>query len=824
MVQNTFNNSTRNVVLMGDFNYSEIDWERGVSRLGDNHKSGQFLHTVQDCLLTQHVKHPTRHREGQNSTRDDLILTCDPDAVGEITHLPGLGLSDHDILSFSLNLSRANTPDPPRPLKYKYHQANFNQMKQDLSRMNLADEISNMEPEEAWGHIASTLQTLRDKYVPAARVVYGNNKRTKPLWMNAAALRKVRLKHSAYRRYLTTKEGQDYIDYITARNSAKKAVRKATRDFEAKIARETKQNPKSFWSYYKSKTSTNPGISSLNDANGREGTDDQGKANLLNDFFCSVFTNEDLTNIPDPPTLNINKDFPNLVITKDMVLKKLKQLRINKSQGPDDIHPHLLHELKNELAEPLAILYSKCIESGTIPEAWKIASVTPIFKKGDKSSPGNYRPISLTCICCKVLESIVKDAIMDHLRSNDLITEDQHGFIPRKSCTTNLLESLEEWLNALDAGDCIDVIFLDFAKAFDTVPHERLLVKLESFGINHQIIQWIRAFLTGRSQYVQIGLAKSPQQPVKSGVPQGSVLGPLLFVIYINDLPDATNCSSKLFADDATASGRINTADDCVSLQNDISNGLQPWSKTWQMRFNMEKCKHMNIGKKNQNNRYYMTKEDGTTHWLEMVTSEKNLGVTVDNKLSFQQHIESITKKANAVLATIKRTYSHMDIMTFNLLYKALVRPHLEYAQEVWSPSWKRDRDKLERVQRRATRLVPGIRHLSYRQRLEALNLPTLEYRRKRGDMISMFKLAHGYTISSIEIPYSENTNLRGHPLKLAPIRAQHQRRGNFFTNRIVPLWNALPENVVMAPSVPSFEAKLDKYWTGKVNKFDYTW
>ena len=824
MIANAFSNGNRNVVLVGDFNYSEVDWKRGRSTAGPEHRSTKFLETFKDTLAYQHVTKPTRHRAGQESSLVDLILTTKQELVtGNIEHLPGLGLSDHNVLIFDINFRPKQAPWRPVPLKYHYQRADFDGMRQQLANIDLANKISDMDVNSAWVEIKSTLTNLCDKFVPRKPVTIGNGRRLKPLWMNANALTKVKAKHRAYRRYLETREGQDYLEYTRVRNQASKEVRKATRTFERNLAKEAKANPKAFWNYYRARTKSPENVPDLTDADGNKVSDDSARANILNNFFCSVFTKEDMTNIP-PVQPRFPTSMSDITINRDTVLKKLQGLNTRKSEGPDNINPRLLFELREQLALPLSILFSKSLTSSVIPDDWREAIVAPIHKKGDKSNAANYRPISLTCIACKLMESIIKDQLLDYLKTNDLLSHDQHGFTPGKSCVSNLLESLDSWLNDLDAGHGVDVIFLDFAKAFDSVPHERLLVKLQGIGIQDPLLCWIRNYLSNRSQRVRINNTLSDSKPVTSGVPQGSVIGPLLFLIYINDMPDETDCTSKLFADDAKAYETTTTIQECEGFQLSI-NSFTGWSVTWQMTFNATKCKHMRLGRQQLDFAYHMVDKEGNIHTLESVSSEKDLGVTFDNKLTFSEHIENVTKKANAVLATIKRTYTNIDIKSFTLLYKALVRPHLEYAQEVWSPQWKKDQDAIEKVQRRATKLVKQLRNMSYEERLRALRLPTLQHRRLRGDMITMYKIAHGKIKTALPIPYTENRNLRGHPLKLAPIRALHQKRGHFFTNRIVKQWNALPTDVVMSPSVNTFKSRLDEHWEStRLNIYYYRW
>lgn len=259
--------------------------------------------------------------------------------------------------------------------------------------------------------------------------------------------------------------------------------------------------------------------------------------------------------------------------------------------GPDEVHPRILKEASTELAQPFHQLFRQSLSTGILPSCWKEAIVTPIYKSGDRLAPISYRPISLTSIPCKLMGRLLKRGIMAHLLDNNLISRAQHGFLPRKSCTTNMLLFMDSLTQAHDDGLITDAIFFDFAKAFDKVPHKPLLRKLAAYGIVDEILNWIESFLTGRTFRVKVGSTLSQPSPVSTGVPQGSVLGPLLFLVYINDLPDVITSDCLLYADDL----KIWNASDSSSLQIDID-AIKQWSVDWCLPIHADKCVHMSLG------------------------------------------------------------------------------------------------------------------------------------------------------------------------------------------------------------------------------------
>ena len=495
---------------------------------------------------------------------------------------------------------------------------------------------------------------------------------------------------------------------------------------------------------------------------------------------------------------------------------KLKQLNASKSAGPDNMHPRLLKELAEVIALPLKLLFDKTLKEGKIPAAWKKAEVKPIFKKGSKNDPGNYRPVSLTSIVCKVFEGIIRDSLNKHLLDNNLLSDHQYGFMSGRSCTTQLLTTINDWMLLLDDKKPVDVVYLDLQKAFDKVPHMRLLTKLTAYGVTGPIFEWIKDFLTNRTQFVTVGTENSPEVPVTSGVPQGSVLGPTLFIYFINDMPDTLDCTVKIFADDTKAYTEVQSTEQRDRLQRNIDNLLH-WTNLWQIKFNCSKCKILHIGRKNPCYNYVM---NGLN--LQETKLEKDLGIYVDNNLTFEGHINEIVNKANRLVGMISRFITHKDKDIMVPLFKTLVRPVLEYGNAVWSPYLIKHINLLENIQRRFTKRIIGLSDTDYESRLRVLRLPSLEFRRLRGDMIETFKIILGlYDHSTTSTLFSivQSSNTRGHPYKLNKRHVSTNQFAQFYTNRVINTWNSLPEHIVKAGSIDAFKNNIDNHW----HKYMYT-
>ena len=793
------------LLICGDFNYRGIDWVN-ESAVDQSEHLATFINTVQDCFLHQHVTEPTRFRLGEEPSLLDLVLSKEEGMVYNLAYQPGLGDSDHVSLTFDLichtNRSRNTQPQP------NYFKANYANIRKKLGNINWEDTLfGNFE--ERYVHFAKTLTASIEGNVPKrTHTIKRHN-----IYMNRDAIRLKNKKQKLWKKYASSRGTSDYVNFVKCKNHLRSFTRSLRKDFEKTLASKSKTSPKPFWSYVKSKMKSRIKVPTLIKSDGTKAYHPREKADALNNFFGSVYK-EELDNVPHVDDYS-GIPLASIIITHEMVMEKLNSLNPGKSTGPDGWHPYFLYSLADILCTPLTILFNTSLREGIVPPQWLEACITAIHKKGLKSVVGNYRPVSITSVICKMMESIVRDYIVMHMSSNRIFADEQHGFVPNRECMTNLLLAMEEWTEAMESGYDIDIIYTDFAKAFDSVPHKRLAVKLKSLGINGEVLRWIEAFLSGRRHRVSIDGELSDWVYVKSGIPQGSVLGPILFVVFINDMPRVINNCCKLFADDAKIYSAIHSEDDTVSLQNDI-NSLVEWSTLWQLPFNIEKCKCMHVGRKSTAHSYQMN-----DHILENVNEEKDLGVIIDNRLKFHTHTSAAIKKANSILGLIKRSFATLDEDILPLLFTSMVRPHLEYGNIIWGPHFVGDIKAVERVQKRATRMIPSLKNLSYRKRLEILNLPSLSYRRKRGSMIMIFKIMTKKLNISLDHFFSlSNFKTRGHVYKiLKNQRATKQVRCHSFSIRSVSDWNRLPSDVVLAESVNQFKNKLDEHW--KATKFD---
>jgi len=792
------------ILIVGDFNHPEIQWSEGAGNTQSNkNEAFKFLEATNDAYLYQHICEATRHQLRQESNVLDLLLTNEGDMISDLIMRPPIGKSDHVVLNFKINCYANRTQYKNETCQY--NKGDYDKMREELS-LDWQEILGKLNVEDCWEVFSGKVAESANRNVPK---VSSRKKKRKLSWRDREVNKKMNKKQKLWKKYCESRTKEDYIKYTRARNQVRWATRKAVKTYEKEKARNIKGNAKIFWKYVNSKSKVRQGIPDLEDGSSVAQSDTE-KAELLNKFFVSTFTKEDLQHIPIPTERHYNEEITDIDICFEEVQQRLKNLNPNKAMGPDNVHPRVLKELADTLAVPLQILYVKTVQEGKLPDAWKTANVTPIYKKGCKKSPGNYRPVSLTSVVGKILEGLIRDAIVKHMKVNNLFTPHQHGFLPGRSTTTQMLECLDEWTEWLDRGTPVDAVYLDFRKAFDSVPIKRLLAKIQSYGITGNLLNWIESFLSGRRQRVCVNGEKSEWAEVTSGVPQGSVLGPVLFTIFVNDMPEIVQSKLKLFADDTKLYRSVVQREECNKLQRDLQ-VLQDWAIKWQLSFHPMKCTVIRLGKGHPDYTYSML-DNETRTLLEFTQQEKDLGITVDKELSFSKHISNICNKANQIAGLIWRTFAYVDKEVFLLLYKSLIRPQLEYGAPAWSPyTWKLALD-LERVQKRATKRVPGLRSLPYEERLKALNLPTLVYRRLRGDLINTYKFLHGIYDTSCPFELNTSTRTRGHCLRIKRQASKSNRRSHFFCIRVVSWWNNLPEPVVTSPSVNCFKERLDNH------------
>jgi len=402
------------VLIAGDFNYKNIDWDNMSCDLSIESDTAMFLEVIKDTYLTQHIAEPTRFRESEQSNILDLVFSNEEHMIDNIALLPGLGKSDHCIITFNFICYLQDSALDSQ--KLNYYKGDYVAIKESLSDYDWDKYLNNVD--EFWEHFYEQITQAMQKHIPISK---GRASFRKP-WMNKCTAEAIDKKRRAWVRYQNCRSEVNHDEYKNCRDSATQTVREAKYSYEKSLADNIKTDNKSFWRYVKSKTKTKDGISDLIMEDGSLSKSDEEKANVLNQFFASVFTREDLNNVPTlEDRLSSDDVLSDIDITEEMVLKILTDLNVTKSPGPDGIHNKVLHELRDILSKPLARFFTMTLQEGKVPSYWKEANVTPLFKKGNKHLAENYRPVSLTSTVCKIMETIVKRKVMDHMETKKLI-------------------------------------------------------------------------------------------------------------------------------------------------------------------------------------------------------------------------------------------------------------------------------------------------------------------------------------------------------------------------------------------------------------------
>ena len=807
------NRSYELYTLVGDFNI-HIDWVIDM-----NVTKGALPRTLIDTMnssgFTQVLKEPTYRTLNGADHFLDLVFVSDPSFVIDCSSTYNLNGCDHSAVSLLLNTCHIKSvPCINKPV-YCLKRADFDKMK-----CLLIDGIDQLCFEHddidcIWNNVEGVIKQSIDKSVPKKRV----SKFKSLAWMNKDIRKMCTRKKLLYKRAKSSNSEVAWQQFKECSNRVKALVRKSHKDYTYGISVNAKYNPKKFWSYISSlrKDCDNTCFT----VNGTTVSDPSDIADKFNNHFCSKFDGIykplDLSSLPDTPTLHGAPPLFFDSFSVDEVFDALKNLDTSKSPGPDDILPIFLKTCSNELAPVLCKVFNFFVQKGQVPKAWKEANVVPVYKGGvkPKDDVGSYRPVSLTSILCKVLEKLISVRIIKYADEYDILSDNQFGFRNGRNCEQMLVKFFHHVCKSLDDRKCnlVDGIFLDFSSAFDKVDHNLLLSKLHSLGIRGSLLQWIQSFLFERKQRVVFKGAVSSWVSVTSGVPQGSVLGPIFFVLFVNDLNDVVNSPLYQFADDHTIVRPILSRLDHIALQRDVHNIFR-WTLKNKLPLNLSKCSVMHMTRSKSPcylDDYFMGESK-----LEEVNEFKLLGVTFGKDLTFDSHIDSISKKVSKLSGFIIRCTKNMSPNTLLNLYKALILPHIIYCACVWAPYQRNHLDRLEKVQRKVTRTLffkqspfADVRP-PYSDRLLDLDLVRVE------DAFKIQRLILGFKILNDLAPASFGSMIQHSRLVDTRLLHQSSRTSSFFNSMFISLprlWNEIPSNLHTNSNLSSFKSGCKKHF-----------
>ena len=818
------------VLITGDFNFPDFTWNSdlisGPTDRDISSGSMDFQELTFDFFLQQLNMHPTR----LNNILD-LVLSSSPEIVSNLTCIQPETMdifSDHSLLFFDLTIHTKLFACDSRTV-FDYRTADWDSLFKVLTLADLSPSpISNQDVDADWQRWSDTFLAAASEHISSKTL----RRRNSPPWIDNDVRYLLKKKETARRKAKAKANSSNLWEkFRMLRRRSKALIASKRRQFYQTLPTLLKSSTKKFWSVFKSasKHSNVPCtmVWTRDDKTTTAANNPTEVANLLNSYFYSTFklpqsTNEYQCHLPPrgDPSVPSASTINDMLLSSTDICDILLSLDANKATGPDKIPARLLRSCAPYICSSLCNLFNKCLTLGKVPTEWKLSNIVPILKGGPTKEVSNYRPISLLPIVSKVMERCVYNKLIAHISSQ--LHELQFGFLKGKSTTSQLLRVLHEIGELLDKRVQTDAIYLDFAKAFDRVDHQLLLRKLQSFGIDGNLLKWFENYLTDRYQRVTVLGETSPPLRVISGVPQGSILGPLLFLLYVNDLPQVVMSSSiALFADDTKCYREIKNSGNGDSLQQDLDQ-ICEWCKVWRMDLNLSKCCLLSITRN-------VTPIHVFYHLMDVpvktINVHKDLGVLVSTDLKWNSHVRSVTAKANKMLGFVRRSSRDIhDLRVRTALYSSLVRSNFAYCSQVWAPQTVSLILTMERVQRRATKFIlslPFRTEVTYKDRLLKVGLLPVTYWLEYLDLVHLYKCLTSDSDPYISIKTSRRvTRSTSNGVLLHVPKCRTVTFQNSFYCRATRVWNILPVHLRNITIANQFKKELFNHYMQLTQQF----
>ena len=786
--------------------------------------------------LTQVIQAPTQLTVN-NSSCIDIILTNIPEEITFNYVDPCIGTSDHGVACVTLHAtlnqphsdSRTNATST---LYFDTRNTDWQSVNDNFLNIDWYDLLAECTTEEGWAKFKMIYGDILRRFSRKPRSSAGDQRRSRNTQasqsQNQELARLRAIQQASWRLHSTAQTPETRQSLTAARRAYSHACENQVRqDNEIVVQRMTEANNIKQWHKYCKQlyrgTAVKEAIPILDDGNDIV-TDPKEKASLLNRTFISKSR---ASSRPCFPTLKskTNSVLADVFFSEDQVQMTLQNLDSSKAAGPDGIQPHVLKKCNESLSTPLTILFNRSFTEGTIPEEWKLAAVVPVYKnKGQRTDPKQYRPISLTSCVMKVMEHIINEALLQHLMQNHLIVDNQFGFLPRHSTTDQLALLIHELLAATTTRKSVAACFLDLAAAFDAVPHPAILQKLPAYGIRGHLFRWLADYLNSRAQYVVIDGSSSPVSAVCSGVPQGSVIAPSLFLLFINDLCHNLSSNSSLTHPDCHPEALV-YADDtmlfrigndpaiiCASIEEDLRIAAK-WAETWGMSFNAQKTVAMFFSRVHHDPPQISFAGEA----LAYSANHRHLGFTLDSALTFHPHVNAIARKAASEIFLLRRlsyVVTNQDLLL--KVYKMYIRPHFEYACPAWAAMTRTQSESLEKLQRRAMCVILGLprtHHISAPD-YAVLNITSLHHRRNFALSCFSYKLLNSLLPRKLlkykPIPHVNTYNIRHRTLYAPYVTHRTLRlfdRSPFLFG--IKILNSIPENFHSLSDISLFKTSL---------------
>lgn len=832
--------------LLGDFNIDLLKYDSHI-------KTNEYINNMFAFGFLQLITRPTRCIHGSVSLIDHLITNAIKDEY--ISGIITSRLSDHfPIFHF---ISDIKPKVMPKFIKIRdYSQANMKVFKAELKKINWNTVLQNNCAQESYNIFSDELNFLHQLYFPIKEIRFNKNIHAIEPWITSGILTSRRNKMSLCKLSIATPSPENIKHYKDYRNLYNKVVRASRKQYYEKILKKNQTNLKNTWNILKhacKKSNKKSNVIDKININGVLIDNQSFIAEHFNDFFTSIAQKTVQQVIPTdkPPdeyitTINdlefiITPTFPSEVI------EVVDSMKSKNSTDSNDLSVKFLKNIIWQIAIPLVHIFNLSFESGVFPDNLKMSKVVPVFKNGDRTQIANYRPISIVPAIGKILEKIMANKLTSYLENNNLLHNNQFGFRKKHSTIHPVIHLLNKISEALDKKEFLIAIFIDLQRAFDTVSLPILLKKLHKYGIKNSALDWFKSFLSDRKQFVKIGDSSSTVKSNLRGVPQGSTLGPILFLIYINDLPEASNLLSLLFADDTTlvASGK-----DLPILINFINQELHKvclWLRANELCLHPEKCVFTVFSRSEKNipwddlniflNNNDMNKPEAKELMKKIayvnsnsdVPAIKFLGIFFDPSLNFKHHINSLHGKITRALYSIKMLKHFLSPKALKSLYFALIHSHLIYGIQAWSCASKATLSKLIQKQKQAIRVISGANYNSHTEPLFKIQriLPL-----EKMIVFSQLQFFHDFCYKFLPLSFNstwiKNSERPDYPVNLRNVNDYYIPSGQCSISQNLPLanlpkvWNLFnsieEEEVKFIRDTKKFNSKLKEYYLNKLS------
>ena len=827
-----------NVTIFGDFNFPKITWNEIQNNNSKNTTNGgsELVSFAENHFLTQCVDKCTR-----KTNVLDLIFSDQPNSIQYIQTLD-ISLSDHYLLKIyntcfpilnykptKTQTSTTNTTTHPYSSLPDFFEINLGSS--DFTKINM--ELSQTKWNEM---ISQDFENFPENFSRHVFRILSKYSKLKSKKRKSASQRKINIINRKMRKL------RKRLKILNINSNEKNTIKKKLEHFliakkdlifqeklndENKAREKIKSDSKYFFKFANRfrKTSSAPKL--ILDENDNIITDNNKIANKFQEYFKTVFNTPVESEINKEYLVNyeIKHPFPEDPFTINDIITAINEIKSTSSCPSYCIPAKVFKECKQTLCIPLCIFWNESYKNGTIPKFYKTQITIPLHKKGPKTKTSNFRPIALTPHEVKIIERVQRYKLNNFLEDNNIINHNQHGFRKNRSCTTQILSYVNYILsNAVNKNET-DCIYVDYEKAFDKIDHKILILKLEQIQVSKKFITWTKNFLQDRTQIVYINGSYSYPVKVESGVPQGSVLAPFYFAIFINDLPNfLTNCKTLTFADDTKLVSKIDCIQDQINLQNELNN-LNKWTKLNNMRLNNYKFEYisykLDLNTKTQlllkelpfydEYRTYFSSETNVISYSSVI---RDLGIYIDSELNWDQHRITICKKAKKLSGWIFNTFFTRDKYTMRILFISLIRPILEYGCEIWSPYKIKDILMIEHIQRNFTSRITGISDLTYPERIKTLNLLSLQRRREKLTILHTWKIKNNVYPNSTDLKFKSDRRTGADRAMIRPLPKVNSKLitkfdGSFLVNS-ARLWNKLPPKLTTIADYNKFKTGLN--------------